>query len=106
MHEASPRSPFAKLELYELLETEGIGYAIRLPASPVLQERIGHLLTRPVGRRRRGGRLGASAFPWSNPARQRERPQQPVHHNADRHDPEQIGIAPAPGQVAHADHEG
>ena len=41
---------FAKPELYELLEAEGIGYAIRLPANTVLQERIGHLLTRPVGR--------------------------------------------------------
>ena len=29
---------------------EGIGYAIRLPANPVLQEQIGHLLKRPVGR--------------------------------------------------------
>ena len=38
---------FAKPELYELLEAEGIGYAIRLPANSVLQERIGHLLTRP-----------------------------------------------------------
>src|SRR5437764_4136229 len=38
---------FAKPELYELLEAEDIGYAIRLPANPVLQERIGHLLTRP-----------------------------------------------------------
>src|SRR5215218_5553753 len=44
---------FAKPELYELLEAEGIGYAIRLPANAVLQERIGHLLTRPVGRPRR-----------------------------------------------------
>ena len=41
---------FAKPELYELLEAEDIGYAIRLPANSVLQERIGHLLTRPVGR--------------------------------------------------------
>src|ERR671939_797496 len=41
---------FAKPELYELLEAEGMGYAIRLPANPVLQERIGHLLTRPAGR--------------------------------------------------------
>src|SRR3954471_16984391 len=41
---------FAKPEIYELLEDEGIGYAIRLPANSVLQERIGHLLTRPVGR--------------------------------------------------------
>jgi hypothetical protein len=41
---------FAKPELYELLEAEDIGYAIRLPANAVLQARIGHLLTRPVGR--------------------------------------------------------
>jgi Transposase DDE domain group 1 len=41
---------FAKPEIYELLEAEGIGYAIRLPANQVLQRRIGHLLTRPVGR--------------------------------------------------------
>jgi hypothetical protein len=41
---------FAKPELYELLEAEDIGYAIRLPANAVLQGRIAHLLTRPVGR--------------------------------------------------------
>ena len=41
---------FAKPDLYELLEHEGIRYAIRLPANQVLQRRIGHLLTRPVGR--------------------------------------------------------
>ena len=41
---------FAKPDLYELLELEGIRYAIRLPANQVLQRRIGHLLTRPVGR--------------------------------------------------------
>ena len=41
---------FAKPEPYELLEAEEIGYAIRLPANRVLQERIGRLLTRPVGR--------------------------------------------------------
>jgi hypothetical protein len=41
---------FAKPEIYELLEHEGIRYAIRLPANQVLQRRIGHLLTRPVGR--------------------------------------------------------
>jgi hypothetical protein len=41
---------FAKAELYELLELEGIRYAIRLPANQVLQRRIGRLLTRPVGR--------------------------------------------------------
>src|SRR3954465_8908300 len=40
---------FAKPELYEQLEAEDIGYAIRLPANPVLQERIGHPLTPPAG---------------------------------------------------------
>jgi len=41
---------FANPELYELLETEGASYAIRLPANQVLQDKIGHLLKRPVGR--------------------------------------------------------
>jgi hypothetical protein len=45
-----PAMAFAKPEIYELLEAEDIGYAIRLPANQVLQRRIGHLLTRPVGR--------------------------------------------------------
>ena len=37
---------FAKPEIYERLEQEGIQYAIRLPAN----DGFGHLLTRPVGR--------------------------------------------------------
>ena len=41
---------FAKSELYELLEAEEVGNAIRLSANAVLQERIGLLLTRLVGR--------------------------------------------------------
>src|SRR5919106_754268 len=41
---------FAKPELYETLEAEDVQYAIRLPANRVLLARIGHLLTRPVGR--------------------------------------------------------
>jgi hypothetical protein len=41
---------FANPEVYEFLETERIKYAIRLPANRVLQDRIGYLLTRPVGR--------------------------------------------------------
>src|ERR1700722_5524964 len=41
---------FANPEVYQYLEVEGIKYAIRLPANRVLQERIGYLLTRPVGR--------------------------------------------------------
>src|SRR5215204_7377005 len=41
---------FASPEVYEFLEAEDYGYVIRLPANPVLQRRIAHLLTRPVGR--------------------------------------------------------
>ncbi len=36
--------------MYEYLEAEGFLYAIRLSTNQVLQESIGHLLTRPVGR--------------------------------------------------------
>ena len=36
--------------LYEFLEASRIKYAIRLPANRILQDRIGYLLTRPVGR--------------------------------------------------------
>src|ERR671913_534377 len=65
---------FAKPELYELLEAEGIGYAIRLPANPVLQERIGHLLTRPVGRPPKKPQVFHASFSyqaesWSKPRR-------------------------------------
>jgi hypothetical protein len=41
---------FANPEVYEFLEAEGYKYAIRLPANRLLQERIGSLLKRPVGR--------------------------------------------------------
>src|ERR1700730_14097968 len=41
---------FANPEVYEYLESEGIKYAIRLPANRILQERIGYLLKRPAGR--------------------------------------------------------
>jgi hypothetical protein len=41
---------FANPEIYELLEAEGAGYAIRLPANRILQDKIGYLLTRAVGR--------------------------------------------------------
>jgi hypothetical protein len=41
---------FASPEVYAFLEAEGYGYVIRLPANAVLQRRIAHLLTRPVGR--------------------------------------------------------
>jgi Transposase DDE domain group 1 len=41
---------FALPDVYEYLEAERFGYAIRLPANQVLQNQIAHLLTRPVGR--------------------------------------------------------
>jgi len=41
---------FANPEVYEFLEAEGFKYAIRLPANQILQEKIGYLLKRPVGR--------------------------------------------------------
>jgi hypothetical protein len=41
---------FAKPDIYAFLEAEGYAYAIRLPTNAVLQGRISHLLTRPVGR--------------------------------------------------------
>ncbi|MBV40890.1 MAG: IS1380 family transposase, partial [Rhodospirillaceae bacterium] len=37
-------------DLYEFLEAENYKYVIRLKANKVLQDRIAHLLTRPVGR--------------------------------------------------------
>src|SRR4051794_35291061 len=65
---------FAKPELHELLEAEDIGYAIRLPADPVPQERIGHLLTRPVGRPPKRPQVFFASFTyqaqgWSKPRR-------------------------------------
>src|ERR1700738_4121383 len=41
---------FANPEIYVFIEAEGISYTIRLPANSVLQDRIGYLLKRPVGR--------------------------------------------------------
>jgi hypothetical protein len=65
---------FAKPEVYELLEAEDLGYAIRLPANSVLQERIGHLLTRPVGRPPRKPQVFFASFryqaqSWAKPRR-------------------------------------
>jgi hypothetical protein len=65
---------FANPEVYEYLEAEGIKYAIRLPANRVLQERIGYLLTRPVGRppnevRRSYANFTHQAGTWTKPRR-------------------------------------
>jgi hypothetical protein len=41
---------FANPDVYGYLEAERIKYAIRIPTNQVLQDRIGYLLKRPVGR--------------------------------------------------------
>ena len=65
---------FANPQIYELLEAQGMGYAIRLPANRVLQEKIGHLLKRPVGRppqevRRYYSSFSYRAGSWNKPRR-------------------------------------
>src|SRR6201987_1511514 len=65
---------FANPEIYEFLEAEGMGYAIRLPANRVLQDKIGYLLKRPVGRppqevRRYYSSFSYRAGSWSKPRR-------------------------------------
>src|SRR5688572_1993882 len=60
--------------VYEYLEDKRINYAIRLPANLVLQERIGHLLKRPVGRppnhvRRSHASFRYQAASWTKPRR-------------------------------------
>ena len=60
---------FANPEIYEFLEAEGYGYAIRLPANRVVQDKIGYLLKRPVGRpphevRRYFASFGYKAQSW------------------------------------------
>jgi DDE family transposase len=65
---------FANPEVYEFLEAEGFKYAIRLPANSVLQERIGYLLKRPVGRppievRRYHASFSYRAQSWNTPRR-------------------------------------
>jgi hypothetical protein len=65
---------FANPDVYDFLEAERIKYAIRLPANRILQERIGHLLTRPVGRapnevRRSYANFTYQAGSWTKPRR-------------------------------------
>jgi Transposase DDE domain group 1 len=65
---------FANPEIYEFLEAEDMGYAIRLPANRVLQDKIGCLLKRPVGRpphevRRYYARFSYQAQSWKKPRR-------------------------------------
>jgi hypothetical protein len=65
---------FANPEVYELLEAERYNYAIRLPANQILQQRIGYLLKRPVGRppsevRRYYANFSYQAQSWKTPRR-------------------------------------
>jgi hypothetical protein len=65
---------FANPEMYEFLEAERMGYTIRLPANRVLQDRIGYLLKRPVGRpphevRRYYSSFSYQAKSWNKPRR-------------------------------------
>jgi hypothetical protein len=65
---------FAMPEVYEYLEAKRIKYAIRLPANQVLQNRIGYLLKRPVGRppnevRRYYANFTYQAGSWIKPRR-------------------------------------
>jgi hypothetical protein len=65
---------FANPEVYEYLEAERMGYTIRLPANHVLQDRIGYLLKRPVGRpphevRRYYSSFSYQAKSWNTPRR-------------------------------------
>jgi Transposase DDE domain group 1 len=65
---------FANPEVYEFLEAEGYKYGIRLPANQILQQRIGYLLKRPVGRppievRRYYANFSYQAQSWKRPRR-------------------------------------
>ena len=65
---------FANPDVYEFLEGKGIKYAIRLPTNRVLQDRIGYLLNRPVGRppnhvRRFHANFTYQAGSWTKPRR-------------------------------------
>jgi hypothetical protein len=65
---------YANPAMYAFLEAEGYKYTIRLPANSVLQERIGWLLKRPVGRppnevRRSYASFSYQAASWSKARR-------------------------------------
>jgi Transposase DDE domain group 1 len=73
-YRASTSAPTQPLPCQGYLEEKRIAYAIRLPANRVLQERIGHLLKRPVGRppnrvRRSHASFHYQAGSWTKPRR-------------------------------------
>jgi Transposase DDE domain group 1 len=93
---------FANTAIYEFREGEGTGYAIRLPAHRVLQERIGYLLKRPVGRTAHEVRsyfasFGYQAQSWKKPrrvvAKVEWHPGSFTHVSACRHQPGAAGRA-------------
>src|SRR5262245_45137748 len=53
---------FAGPKLLRLLEQKGFRYAIRIKANPVLERKIAHLLTRPVGRPSRKPKVFYASF--------------------------------------------
>ncbi len=65
------RGDAAAPEMYEYLEAEGFLYAIRL--AKILQESIGHLLTRPVGRPPNHVRRYYASFSYRAGSRDRKR---------------------------------
>ncbi len=65
---------FANPDIYAFLEAEGFKYTIRLPANAVLQDSIGWMLKRPVGRpphdvRRYYASFRYQAGSWTKPRR-------------------------------------
>src|SRR5829696_5970229 len=75
---------FASPEVYAFLEAEDYGYVIRLPANAVLQRRIAHLLTRPVGRPPCTFRRCLVAVSWPGGPARWEQPAStpcPEHHD-------------------------
>jgi hypothetical protein len=89
---------FANPEIYEFLETERIGYTIRLPANTVLQNRIAYLLKRPVGRpphevRRHYASFTYRAQSWNKPRRVPANVEwHPVAHEPGSVDPPKITL--------------
>jgi hypothetical protein len=55
---------FASPDIYDYLEGEGVKYAIRLSTNRILQEKIGHLLSRPVGRPPNAVRRSYASFSY------------------------------------------
>lgn len=80
---------FANPEVYEFLDAEGFKYAIRLPANKVLQDNLGYLLKRPVGRppievRRYYASFSYQAQSWKTPSNPRDSSKRPARSKRKR----------------------